>query len=380
MKPPGMQPIVGVKAYGWAWSVVHGFSMSQAATRMAAQGIDWAIVQNLIDPLPGSAVDQRPPGSDYDDREWVATLQDAGRRVYQSTAVFFSPTDFAADPSLRPVDQHGQTFKPFGWYFGLCPSHPGYLARKAERFAQAVSTTSPDGVFLSFIRFPGFWELWLPNTKRKNILEYCFCERCMTLFAQSASLDLPPGGPTAWRKAIIGELRSQWIDWKCHWIASVAMRLREAALAVKPNMDVIINGFGLGTEDFDNAVEEVLGQRFADLNVAIDHYELMFYFQILKRDPRAWIPQRIAQARAQTKRTLLACLQGNAEYLEPIYANGQRQREISARDWEHALRAVARSNADGILTYSWRDLLADEASGGARVEAMLRYKEGAFLA
>jgi hypothetical protein len=371
-----MTPIVGVKAYGWDWSTRHGLTMKEAAQRMVAHGIDWALVQNLIDPLPGSAVEQRPPTGAYDDGAWVATLQDTGRRVYQSTAVFFSPEAFAADPDLRPVDQYGQVFEIFSWYVGVCPTHPAYLERKAERLAQAIRATAPDGVFLSFIRFPGFWEMWLPEVRRSQIREYCFCERCMTTFARETATELPPGGPTAWRRALTGELRGRWTAWKCAYIGSVAQRLRQAALDARPGLDVILNGFGLGTADFDNAVDEVLAQRFADLDAAIDHYELMFYFQILKRDPLEWIPQRVADARRQTSRTLLACLQGDAEYLEPIYADGGRRREITASEWRDALRGVARSGADGILTYSWRDLLADDAAGGSRVATMLEYKRG----
>lgn len=371
-----MNPIIGVKAYGWDWSSVHQLSMRQAAERMAKQGIDWALVQNLVDPLPGSAVDQRPPAGVYDDRQWVATLQDSGRRVFQSTAVFFAPSEFENDPSLRPVDQYGEVFKPFSWYFGVCPTHPAYLARKIERVAQAVHATSPDGVFLSFLRFPGFWEMWLPDTPRSAIREYCFCERCMHQFAEAHALELPAGGPAVWRRLISNELREAWTDWKCSWIAQVALRLRAAALNVKPGLEFMLNGFGLGTGDFDNAVEQLLGQRFGELDSAFDHYELMFYFQILKRDPACWIPARIKQARAQTSRTVLACLQGQAEYLESMYADGGRERSITAEQWEGALRAVARSGADGVLTYSWRDLLADEAAGGQRVLSMLRYKRG----
>ena len=369
-----MRPIIGVKAYGWDWSSVHHLTMDAAARRMAQQGIDWALVQNLTDPLPGSAVAQIPPANAYDDREWVAALQTAGLRVYQSSAVFFSPEMFAATPDIRPIDQHGKVFQPFGWYCGLCPTHPGWLARKTALLAEAIYKTQPDGLFLSFLRFPGFWEMWLPPIQRSDLSEYCFCTRCMGLFAQSINRALPAGGPPAWRRWIVTEQRVAWTAWKCNWIASVAGQLRATALATKPGIDVILNGFGIGKHDFDNAVEEVLGQGLAALNPVIDHYELMFYFQILKRDPAPWIQARIPQVRAQTQRTVLACLQGQAEYLEPLYREGNRARAISDLQWQAALDSVLASGADGVLTYSWRDLLADEAQGGQRIAALQRYR------
>jgi hypothetical protein len=366
-----MSPIVGVKAYGWQWASDYDLTMSQAAGRMAAQGVDWALVQNLIDPLPGSAVAQLPPGGVYSDAAWVAELKAQGIRTYQSTAAFFSPDEFSAHRDLRPISASGVPFEAFTWYYGLCPSSVAYIDRKTERFAEAVAATEPDGVFLSFLRFPAFWEMWLPGTTRAEIDEYCFCDRCTGLFEEQTGESLPRA--FAERSQVLRyDLRPQWTAFKCALIADVAARLRRAAEAVRPGVDVVLNGFGLGHSDFGNAVEEVLAQRFADLDQVIDHYELMFYFQIQKRDPARWIPQRVAEVRAESSKTILACLQGGAEYLEDIYRPGGRQREITPADWRSALTAVATSAADGVMIYSWRDLLADQT----RVRDLLAYKAG----
>lgn len=373
-----MTPIVGVKAYGWQWSDDHGLTMDQAAFRMASHGVDWALVQNLIDPLPGSAVQQAPPSGAYTDRGWVEALGQRGIRTYQSTAVTFSPEGFRRREDLRPIGSDGKVFSPLTWYYGICPTAEDYLDAKAERFAEAVATTRPDGVFLSFLRWPAFWELWLPGDERPDIVEYCFCDRCTGLFEERSGITLPSGSVRVRAQLLTQELLSEWTAFKCAWVAEVAGRLRRAAESVHPGVDVVLNSFGLGQTDFGNAVEEVLGQRFADLDGVIDHYELMFYFQIQKRDPRTWIPQRVAEAKAQTSRTVLACLQGGAEYLEDVYASGGRNREITSADWRRALDGVAESGADGVLVYSWRDLLADEVQGGSRVRDLLAYKAGDF--
>ena len=370
-----MSPIVGVKSYGWQWATDHGLNMAEAAQRMASHGVDWALVQNLIDPLPGSAVAQVPPDGAYDDAGWVAALRNQGIRTYQSTAVTFSPEEFEASADMRPISATGEEFRPLTWYYGICPSSPEYLERKAARFAEAVAHTRPDGVFLSFLRFPAFWELWMPETSRAEIEEYCFCQRCTGLFEERTGEQLP-AGITERAKVLTHELRPQWTDFKCALVAGIAARLRQTAESVQPGVDVILNSFGIRNTDYDNAVHEVLSQRFAELDTVIDHYELMFYFQIQKRDPGTWIPARIAEARQQTDRTLLACLQGGAEYLEDVYLPGGRKREITAQDWRDALTAVAASGADGVLVYSWRDLLADQAARGSRVTDLLAYKAG----
>lgn len=355
-----MGKVVGVKAYGYDWC--SEFSVAEAASLMVSQGIDWALVQNQIDPLPGSAVSQQPPGGSYTDLAWRNALGDRDIRVFESTSVFFDPVSFAADPSLRPVDQHGVTFEPFGWYVGVCPSDRSYLSRKADLVASVVSSLRPDGVFLSFIRFPGFWELWMPDTPRASISEYCFCARCVSRFAYET------GNETTSPQTILAELRPEWTAWKCAIIAEAASVLRSAALDVDPSLDVLLNGFGLGAPDYSNAVEEVLGQRFSALDPYIDYYELMFYFQIQRRSPYPYVSSRIAEARGLTSRPLLACIQGGPEYLEPEFASGGRARVVTDADFRDALRGAA--EADGVLVYSWRDLLAEPS----RVLALRDYK------
>ncbi len=358
-----MERFVGVKSYGYDWAHVHGLSMTEAADRLVRHGADWVLVQNDLDPLPGSAVDQRPPVAGYSDLPFRELLRERGRRVFETTSVFFTPDE----PGLRPIGADGRPFERRSWYVGICPSDPAYLARKAERIAEVVDRLDPDGLFVSFIRFPGFWELWMPETRRSEIVEYCFCERCLGLFSSST-------GMSASVEELMGELRPQWTAWKCGLIAAAVASLRTAAEAVKPGIEVLVNGFGLGGDDYGNAVEEVLGQRFADLDPVVDHYELMFYFQIQRRDPAQWIPRRLAEARRSTGRTVLACLQAGPEYLEPEFAPGRRSPEITPVEWRAALDSAR--DADGVLVYSWRDLLADEARGGDRVRALLDYRAG----
>ena len=63
-----MNSLVSIKSYGFEWYTEYGLAEKLAAQRMREQGIDWAIIQNLIDPLPGSAVRQELPLPPYDDR------------------------------------------------------------------------------------------------------------------------------------------------------------------------------------------------------------------------------------------------------------------------------------------------------------------------
>lgn len=372
-----MNKLVAVKNYGFDWHTSLGMTEVDLANRARDHGIDWMLVQNLIDPLPTSAVAQVVPESGYDDRRLRDALGDRGIRVFESTAVFFQPAEYQRRPELRPVDETGRIAEPQGWYVGLCPSDPGYLAEREAHIEEAVDQLQPDGIFLSFIRYPGFWELWMPETLRSQIPEYCFCKRCLERFQDETGLELPEGSVALRSSILQNELRDVWTTWKCGLIANVVSRLRAAAQRARSGTEVMLNGFGFGRADYSNAVEEVLGQRVESLSPVVDHFELMLYHQILRRDPVPWVAAVTGEIRPRTSRTLLADLQVRADYLGPAFAAGRRRPSIPAAEFEAAVAAVAASPADGLMVYLYNDLLADEIhSGGKLVQAIRRFKDG----
>ncbi len=371
-----MNSIVSIKSYGFEWYTEYGLSEQQAAQRMRGQGIDWAIIQNLIDPLPGSAVKQELPAPPYDDRRVRDALRAEGIRIFEATSVFFHPEFYTARPGLRPIDSQGRVMQQFGWYVGLCPSSPEYLAERTALMERVTRTLQPDGVFLSFIRFPNFWEMWMPETSREEIEEYCFCDRCLERFQLETGHHLPEG-PTSQRAAVLQhELREEWTRWKCGLIARTVAALGSAA-QWRPGVEVMVNGLAFGRADYRNAVAEVLGQNLEDLSGPADEIELMFYHQILRRDPGTWIQEMTAEARARTSRTLLADLQAKADYLDSLYAAGRRRPSIPFEEFVAALKAVQASPADGLMVYHWKDFLEDDARGDGRISrALVAFKEG----
>lgn len=346
------------------------------ADRAREHRIDWMLVQNLIDPLPTSAVAQVVPASGYDDHRLRDALRDRGIRVFESTAVFFQPGEYQRRPELRPVDEAGRIAEPQDWYVGLCPSDPVYLADREARIEEVVDRLQPHGVFLSFIRYPSFWELWMPETERSEIPEFCFCERCLERFQADSGLELPDG-PVALRARVLqNELRETWTTWKCGVIAHVVARLRAAAQRARSGTEIMLNGFGFGRNDYSNAVEEILGQRIESLSPVVDQFEAMLYHQILRRDPVPWVASVTTELRSRTSRTLLADLQVRADYLGPTYAAGRRRPSIPTAEFEAAVAAVSASPADGLMIYRYSDLLIDEIEGtGELGRAIRRFKD-----
>lgn len=372
-------PIVATKCYGYEWLTRYGLSDLEAADRMAEHGVDWALIQNQIDPLPTSDVDQAPPSADYDDFRFRDRLRERGIRVFESSSVFFHPDANRKHPELRPVGDDGRTMSMFDWYLGASPTSRAFLAERAELMEETVSRYQPDGVFLMFIRFPGFWEGWTPQVRREDIVEYCFSPDSLERFQADTGIDLPRADTVTVARYLQAELRDQWTGWKCGVIEDAVRTLRAAANRARPHTEVMINGVAFSTGDRGNLAHEILGQDLGAISRDAEHIETMVYHQILAREPRVWIPEILRELRPAVRGTLLASLQTTAAYTRPPHDNRGRSGTLTPQEFAGTLAAVAASPADGVSIYHWTDVLADElTAGGVMVEALRRYKDGAL--
>lgn len=378
-----MNKLVAVKNYGPDWYTRFGLPYEEAAQTMLRQGIDVAVVQNTLDPLPTTAVDQSIPTgyrerfATYSDRSFRDALREAGIRYFETSACFFGPDRLERWPSLLPVDADGRPMEKFGWYIGLCPSNDEYAAARLALLERVVDEMEPDGLFLAWIRFPGFWELWMPETTRGEIPEYCFCDRCRGRFQEERDVSLRGRDVRQQAREILSEYRDDWTAWKCAVIADFVRAVRERANQVRPGTQIMINAVPFGRGDYDDVAREVCGQGVEELSPHSDIFEFMFYHQILRREPEVWIASLMTEMRDRTDRTLLADVQPKADYLDPIYASGRRRPVVTSEEFVAALRATLTSAADGLMVYHWKDFLEEEAAGDTRkTDALRAFKAG----
>lgn len=372
-------PIVAVKCYGYEWHTRYGFSDVAAADRMASHGVDWALIQNSLDPLPTSDVEQAPPAADYDETRFRDRLRDNGIRVFESSSVFFHPEANARDARLRPVGDDGRVMSMFDWYLGASPTSRAYLDQRAESVARAVEAYRPDGVFLLFIRFPSFWEAWTPMVRREDIVEYCFSRDSLERFQQDTGIDLPGGSTVELARHIKHELCQEWTRWKCDVITDAVATIHAAANQARPGTEIMINGLAFAADDRGNLAHEILGQDLGAISQHAEHVETMVYHQILARDPRSWIPDTLRELRPTVRGTLLASPQTTAAYTEPPHHDRGRSPSLPPAEFADVLRAVSAGGADGISVYHWTDVLADELTAdGLLADAMRRYKDGSL--
>jgi hypothetical protein len=373
-----------VKVYDYQWATTFGMSAEQAAAELVRDGMDTVLIRNAIDPLPNSGVDQLAylaaaggvalPG----DRAWSDALRASGLEVLQTTALFFDPDLVQRFPDARPIDATGAPSTGFDWYLGVCPTHEGYLETKIARLVRVVDELEPDGVFLSFTRFPGFWENWLPDYRFTAADQFCFCDRCRSRFAAETGTLLPEDDLPAQATAILRGHAEAWHAWRAGVVHEAIRRIREAVSAGREGFPVVLNTLPFPPSDYAGADvrRTIAAQDLALLSDVIVRFELMTYLQILHR-PDSWLESVVTEARSQApQREMLCTLQVAPLYTEGIHAGRGRLPDISAEEMGATARAALAAGVDGLVFYHWTDFLEDAAQGG-RKRTVLREVTGA---
>lgn len=345
----------GVKLYDVAWYARFGMTAEDLAAHLRAWGVTDVLAKTGYLSGPGS--DFVPSGCDYthaDDQRLREALAREGIGYWITVCMFYDLDAVAQTPALRPVGADGVPMPQQDWYLGIVPSQEAFVARQIARITQAVAQLQPEGVFLSFMRWPGFWERWMPQDTLHEHSDYSFDAHTLARFTRETGIAVP-GDPQAAATWLNAHAREAWTDWKCGLITRVVGQVRAACLTLQPGIQVMLNTLPFGRNDFGGARERVFGQRIEELVEVVDVFEVMTYHQILKRS-LDWIGVVAREVKARSKRRTLCTLQASPLYGEGIYAAAGRAKTLDAAEFSRALAAAAES-ADGFTVFTLTDLL-----------------------
>lgn len=368
---------LGVKIYDNDWFLKYRLGVEEAARCLREWGVSFVLAQNRFLPMPDSAVKSEVPPeladryASHDDVAFRRALARENIAYWAAACMFFDPWALEADPALRPIGSDGRPMEKVDWYVGIAPSMDGFVAGKIASIAQAVRALEPDGVFLSFTRWPGFWERWMPHHSRQDWPEYSYDPHTLGRFTRETGVDLPTRDPARAASWIESQARDAWTTWKCGVVADVIGQVRQTCRAIKPDTQVMLNTLPFADGDFDGAQEKVFGQCLEALAGVVDVFEVMTYHQILKR-PTGWLAQAGTAAKSRTGRTTVCTLQARPLYLDSIHAVERRSATLSAGEFADAANVVADSCVDGVVVFVWSDLLEEvlQRQDTRRVEAL----------
>jgi uncharacterized lipoprotein YddW (UPF0748 family) len=285
--------------------------------------------------------------------------------------MFYDPQALEADPSLRPVGPDGRQMEKIDWYQGIAPSMQAFVDRKVAAIEYAVRELAPEGIFLSFTRWPGFWELWMPNRTRQDFAEYSYDPHTLSRFVRETGVNLQDRTKARAARWIEANARQAWTDWKCQVVTDVVRQVRSAGRRIRPDLQIMLNTLPFGAQGFDGAQKKVFGQRIEDLAEVVDTFEVMTYHQILGR-PVSWIPKAGKEVQQRSGRRTICTIQASPLYLDGIYARANRSPTLDDKEFAQALDAVKSAGLDGAAVFTWSDLLATalEQGNSRRVEAL----------
>ncbi|WP_109486599.1 hypothetical protein [Occallatibacter savannae] len=373
---------LGFKIYDNDWSRKYGMRPEQAADVLATMGATFAIAQSRFLPMQDSAVESELREGDAgnqarDDVAFRNALRERGIAYFGCLNICFDPAFTAAHPELLPVDQFGRTEEKQDWYVGLPPDREENLEHKSAILERAVPALDPDGIHLGFVRWPGFWEIWLPDVERAAMPEYCYSPRTLRRFCEAARVDLPVNDAPKAARMIAENHRSEWREWKCGITVEAIARMRATVQAKRPGTAIAINTLPFFQSDFDNAVEEVFGQDIGRLSQVVDVFEAMSYHQILRRDA-IWPAAVGSDIKRRTDKRVICTLQAQALYLEGMHAGRGRSTEISGKEFGSAVDELEKSVVDGMCVFTFSQLLErqDSEDGRKMVARLSRFRRG----
>jgi hypothetical protein len=371
---------LGFKIYDNDWFVKYGMAPEQAADVLAGMGATFVIAQSRFLPMQDSAVESQAHEGEglyqtLDDVGFRNALRVRGIAYVGCLNICFDPAFAAAHPEMLSIDQFGRIEEKQDWYIGLPPDRQENLDHKREILEHAIPALDPDGIHLGFVRWPGFWEIWLPDVDRATMPEYCYSQATLRRFCEAAKLDLPLTDPVTAARIIAERYRREWRTWKCGVTVQAIGQLRCAVQAKRPGTAIAINTLPFFHSDFDDAVEEVFGQDIAMLSEVVDVFEVMTYHQILRRDA-AWPAAVGSDTKSRTSRQVVCTLQAEALYLEGMHAGRGRSANISAVDFELAVDEVEKSAVDGMCVFTFSQLLGlrETEQGQKMVERLRRFR------
>lgn len=371
----------GVKIYDNDWFIRYGWEPERLADFLSALNVSYVIAQSRYLPMDNSAVNSSVSEADQiryaklDDVMLRELLRERGVDYIAVENICFDPAYAAAHPEDLPLDQFGDRHEQVDWYIGIPPDRSRNIAAKAAKLKAAVQALEPDEIHLGFIRWPGFWETWLPGEDRKEKPEYCFAPQTIERFNAFAGLTLAPDRTLLNAQKIMADYRDAWTDFKCRATRDAIATIRSVVEEGRESIPVSINTVPLFDDEFENAAKEVFGQDWNLLGEVVDTFEVMSYHQIMKRDTQ-WPKDVGEHIRAISGCAAISTIQVSPLYLEGMHKERGRSTTLNSDEFCDMLNALETAEVDGVCIFTLTEMMdrMETEDGRRMLERLGRFR------
>ncbi len=292
----------------------------------------------------------------------VARLRRQGAKVFAEFNTMHEASYLEEHPEAAPVGTDGRRCPPPSGWQGVCPTHPGYRKHRMDAFRAVLRTFAIDGIWLDYHHSHASWEQAVPE-----LPDTCFCARCLEQFQRDTGVRLPDEPTPQRARRLLGELKPQWVRWRCDLFTDWVREFREIRDATRP-------GALLGTFHCPWSDEDFGGARIEKL--AIDLKAQARYLDVFSPMPyhaRFGHPNDPSWISRQTEwlgRYLgIRGHEGERLQIWPIVQLSDWGEAVPASQVPEVLDHGTRPPATGVMVFAWGGLRRN----WEKVEAMGRF-------
>jgi hypothetical protein len=222
------------------------------------------------------------------DEVFLKTAREQNLNVYAEFATLNGKNYVEEHPEAWPVNEKGEKAEAATWFMGVCPTDPGFKEYRMEQLRTLLTKYNIDGVWMDYVHWHAQFE-----DPEPILPETCFCNRCMSQFAEQANLDMPRGSTQEIATWILNNHDAQWRDWRCEVIVGWAIEMKAIIKELRPNALLGLYHCPWADEEYNGARRRILGLDYDMLKPVIDVFSPMVYHGRMERDPE-WVRDNIS--------------------------------------------------------------------------------------
>lgn len=291
-------------------------------------------------------------GSTQLDADDIKKIRREGARVFAEFNTMHEAGFLEEHPDAAPIGPDGLPSPPPDGWQGLCPTHPEYRRERMEAFRKALATFEIDGIWLDYHHAHASWEQAEPN-----LPDTCFCPRCLARFEVETEVVLPDGSVEQVSSLLLGELKPQWVQWRCDVFTDWVREFAEIRDASRPS--ALLGTFHCPWSDDDRA--GALREKLAiDLKAQSEFIDVFSPMPYHARFGHAEDPSWISKQTAWLGEFLaIEGTAGEEKQIWPIVQLSNWGENVAPEQVSEILDHGTRLPATGVMVFAWNSLAGE---------------------
>jgi hypothetical protein len=282
-------------------------------------------------------------------KEMMDRARAEGMKVYAEFATLNGKNYVEENPEAWAINEKGEQVEAASWFMGVCPTDPGFRKYRFNLLRNLLAEYDIDGVWMDYVHWHAQFE------EPEPILpETCFCDHCLASFSKDTGLEIPEGTIPQQAQWILGNLDSEWRDWRCKVILDWAVEIRNIINEVKPGILLGIYHCPWTDEEFEGARRRILGIDYDLLHDFFDVFSPMVYHARMGRKP-GWVEENITWFCNR-----MNIEDGGFPKVWPIVQAYNNPYTVSSVEFETVLEGGLAAKSSGVMMFTTRAMAEDD--------------------